>query len=168
MRSLLSSVLGGLFAGAVGTLAMDLVWYVRYRRGGGQGNFTSWEFPSDVKSWDETSAPAKVGKLLVETSFHTELPATRAALTTNVMHWGYGVQWGVVFGVAVGSSSRVRPWQGPLLGLLVWLASYLSLPIAGFYMPIWSYDLKTLWADLSAHLVYGSSVAAAFWAARRP
>ena len=50
-------------------------------------------------------------------------------------------------------------------GMLVWLASYLSLPIAGFDKPIWSYDLKTLWDDLSAHLVYGVGVAATFWAA---
>ncbi len=80
------------------------------------------------------------------------------------MHWSYGLQWGAIFGFAVGSSARMRPWQGPLLGLLVWLASYVTLPIAGFYKPIWAYDLKTLWDDLSAHLVYGTGVAAAFWA----
>jgi hypothetical protein len=29
------------------------------------------------------------------------------------------------------------------------------------YKPIWSYDLKTLWQDLSAHVVYGSATATA-------
>ena len=111
--------------------------------------------------------PAKVGKLLYETATHHNLPESRIGLTTNVMHWGYGKQWGLVLGVAVGCGSRLRIWQAPLLGLLVWLASYISLPIAGFYQPLWSYDLKTLWDDLSAHLVYGAATAAAFWAANR-
>jgi hypothetical protein len=165
MTSALASLVGGLVAGAAGTLALDLLQYLRYRRGGGESNFTSWEFASGITSWDETSAPAKVGKLLFETTFRTELPASEASLTTNVMHWGYGLTWGAVFGVAVGSRSHMRAWQGPLLGLLVWLAGYVSLPIAGFYKPIWSYDLKTLRDDLGGHLVYGTGVAAAFWAA---
>jgi hypothetical protein len=160
-------LLWGLTAGAVGTLAMDMVWFVRYKRGGGESTFADWELASGLQSWDAASAPARVGKLLFETVTHTELPASQARLTTNLMHWGYGVQWGAVFGLAVGSSSRLRPWQGPLFGALVWLASYVSLPIAGFYKPIWSYDLKTLWDDLSAHLVYGVGVAATFWAACR-
>jgi hypothetical protein len=167
MTSALSSLVSGLLAGAGGTLAMDGLWYLRYRRGGGDSTFASWEFASGITSWDQTSAPAKVGKLLFETTLHQELPVSEASLTTNVMHWGYGLTWGAVFGLAVGSRSQLRPWQGPLLGLLVWLASYVTLPIAGFYKPIWSYDLKTLWDDLSAHLVYGAGVAAAFWATCR-
>ena len=144
----------GIIAGAIGTLAMDLVWYIRYKRGGGSSDFLTWESASGLESWDDASAPAKVGKLLYEVATRDELPASRARLTTNVMHWVYGVQWGVVLGVVCGSGVRLR--QGPLLGLLVWLASYVSLPVAGVYKPIWSYDLKTLWDDLSAHLVYGT------------
>ena len=36
------------------------------------------------------------------------------------------------------------------------------LPAAKLYKPIWEYDLPTLGKDLSAHLVYGLSTAAAF------
>ena len=167
MTSALASLFGGLVAGAAGTLGMDLLLYLRYRFGGVESTFTSWEFASGITSWDATSAPARVGKLLFETTLHTELPVSEASLTTNVMHWGYGLTWGAVFGFAVGSRSHMRLWQGAFLGLLVWLASYVSLPIAGFYKPIWSYDVKTLWDDLSAHLVYGAGVAAAFWATCR-
>jgi len=163
MPALLRSVVCGLAAGAAGTLAMDLVWFVRYKRGGGESSFPSWEIASNLESWDDAPAPARVGKLLCETLTGTELPVARAALTTNVMHWSYGVQWGAVLGVAIGSGSRLRPWQAPVFGALVWLASYVSLPIAGVYKPIWGYDLKTLWEDLSAHLVYGIGVAATFW-----
>jgi hypothetical protein len=158
----------GLAAAAVGTLAMDLVWFVRYRRGGGQSDFLAWEFASGLAAWDQASAPAKVGKLLYETALRRELPAQYAQLTTNVMHWAYGVQWGAVLGLAIGSRAHLRLWQGPLFGTLVWLASYVSLPVAGFYRPIWSYDLETLWDDWSAHLVYGTSTAVAFWLTCRP
>jgi hypothetical protein len=159
---MLRSVLCGLLAGVAGTLAMDLVWYARYKRGGGESRFLRWEFGSAPSSWDDASAPAKVGKLLYETVTHTELGPEAIPLTTNVMHWAYGSQWGVVLNVAVGSGARLRLLQAPLLGLLVWLASYVSLPIAGFYKPIWAYDLKTLWQDLSAHLVYGIGASVAF------
>jgi hypothetical protein len=167
MGSILRSAVCGLLAGAVGTLAMDLLWFVRYKRGGGESSFAAWELASDLDSWDDASAPAKVGKLLYETLTHTELPASQAGRTTNIMHWGYGMQWGAIFGVALGSGSHLRLWQAPLFGLLVWLASYVSLPIAGFYKSLWSYEVTTLWDDLSAHLVYGAGVAAAFWATCR-
>jgi hypothetical protein len=148
----------GLLAAALGTLAMDLVWYARYKRGGGESGFLDWEFSVGLNDWENASAPAKVGKLLYEFVFKQELSARYAMLTNNVMHWGYGVQWGGVLGAAIGSLCAARLRQGPLLGALVWLASYVSLPIAGFYKPIWEYDLKTLWDDLSAHLVYGATV----------
>jgi hypothetical protein len=165
--SLLRSMMRGLLAGAAGTLAMDLVWYGRYKRAGGEANFLKWEFASAPTSWDKASAPANVGKLLFETATHTELPESAIGITTNVMHWAYGTQWGVVLAYDLGSPNSLRPWHGPALGALVWLSSYVSLPIAGFYKPIWSYDLKTLRQDLTAHLVYGAGTAAAFWVACR-
>lgn len=165
--SLLRQVTAGALAGAAGTLALDLVWYLRYKRSGGESSFLTWEFASPPAKWQDASAPANVGKLLYETATHKALPESAINLTTNIMHWGYGKQWGVVLALAVGSGNRLRLWQAPLFGLLVWLSSYVSLPIAGFYKPIWSYDLKTLWDDLSAHLAYGTAAAAAFWAVSR-
>jgi len=165
--NLMRTAFCGLLAGAAGTVAMDLVWYVRYKRGGGEASFLTWEFASAPTTWDKASAPANVGKLLYETATHQELPTSEIGPTTNIMHWGYGVQWGFVLAWALGCSRYVRPWHLPLLGALVWLAGYASLPIAGFYKPIWSYDPKTLWQDLSAHLVYGVGAVAAFWAACR-
>jgi hypothetical protein len=157
----------GLIAGALGTLALDFVWYGRYRRGGGPDGFFKWEFASAPTDWERASAPARVGKLLYESVTRTELPESQIAVTTNVMHWAYGSQWGVVLALALGSSRNLKLWHGPVVGALVWLASYVSLPIAGFYKPIWSYDLKTLWQDLSAHLAYGIGMAVAYWATCR-
>jgi len=165
--SLVRTVASGLVAGAIGTVCMDLVWYARYKRGGGESGFLTWEFGSAPTEWDKASAPARVGKLLYETATQTELPESQIGLTTNIMHWAYGTQWGLVLALGVGSRKNLTLWQGPVLGALVWLASYVSLPIAGFYKPIWSYDLETLWKDLSAHLAYGIGTVAGFWTACR-
>src|ERR1051325_268954 len=99
--SLVRSTLCGLLAGAAGTLSMDIVWFVRYKRGGGESNFADWEFARGLSSWEDASAPAKVGKLLYETFTSSELPDARAALTTNIMHWAYGLQWGAIVGLGV-------------------------------------------------------------------
>ena len=70
----------GVIAGAVGTAAMDVLLFSRYRRGGGASRFRDWELSSGVSSWDNAPAPAHVGKRLVEGLFATELPARRARL----------------------------------------------------------------------------------------
>jgi hypothetical protein len=65
---------------------MDLVWYLRYKRGGGERNLVEWEFSADVRDWESAPAPAKVGKRLYEAFFERELPADRAATTNNITH----------------------------------------------------------------------------------
>ena len=53
-------------------------------------------------------------------------------------------------------------WFGLPFGATVWASGYVVFPLLGVYEPIWKYDLKTLWKDLSAHLVFGTATAAAF------
>jgi hypothetical protein len=158
----LAAVTGGLVAATVGTLAMDLLLYARYRRGGGRSDFSRWEFSADVQSWDQAPAPAQVGKRLVEGLFRQELPDQRAALVNNITHWGYGVLNGAPFGIIAGSMRSPRVRYGALFGASVWATSYVVLPAAKLYKPIWQYDVRTLGKDLSAHLVYGLATAAAF------
>ena len=152
----------GLAAAGIGILAMDLLWYGRYRRGGGESGFLGWELSAGLDSWEKASAPAKVGKQIYEGFFQRELPADYAALTNNLMHWGYGLTWGALYGVAGGSMRTPPKLLGPLFGALVWATSYVVLPLAKVYKPIWEYDARTLWDDLSAHLVYGTATGAAF------
>jgi hypothetical protein len=160
----LAAVSGGLAAATVGTVAMDLLLYVRYRRGGGSSDFGRWEFSADVDSWDQAPAPALVGKRVVEGLFGLELPDDRAALVNNITHWGYGILNGAPFGIVAGSLASPRIRYGALFGASVWATSYVVLPAAKLYKPIWEYDLPTLAKDLSAHLVYGLTTATAFTA----
>lgn len=152
----------GLAAGAVGTAAMDLLLFSRYKRGHGEDSFLTWEFSLKVSSWDEAPAPAQIGKRLVEGIFQVEIPVQRAALVNNITHWGYGKIGGQKYGILAASLSRPRVIYGLPFGATVWGSSYVILPLAHLYKPIWKYDLETLAEDLSAHLVYGLTTAVAF------
>jgi hypothetical protein len=158
----LGAIVRGLIAAAAGTAAMDVLLFARYRHGGGESAFTAWEFSSDAASWDDAPAPAQVGKRLVEGVFQRVLPADRVPLVNNITHWGYGALGGAQYGVFAGSLRHPRVSYGLPFGASVWAVSYVVLPAAGLYKPIWEYDRVTLAKDLSAHLVYGLTTAAAF------
>jgi hypothetical protein len=157
----LGAVIGGAAGGAAGTLAMDGVWYFRYRKGGGKDPFLEWEFSGGLKDWDEAPAPAQLGRRIYEGVFQRPLPPDRAALTNNIMHWATGTGWGAAYGLVAGTVP-VKVRYGLVFGSLVWSSSYVILPMAKLYKPIWEYDLKTLGKDLSAHLVYGLATATVF------
>ena len=159
----LGALFRGTTAGAVGTAAMDLLWYSRYRRGGGTQGFLEWETSAGLTGWDGAPAPALVGKRLAEGLFGIELAPTWARLTNNLTHWGTGKLWGGQYGLVAGSFGAGSVVGGGLaLGTAAWGSSYVVLPLAKLYQPIWEYDAKTLAKDYSAHLVYGLTTAIAF------
>lgn len=158
----LGAAVRGAVAGAVGTAAMDALWYVRYRRGGGKTGFVDWETSAGLKGWDDAPAPAKFGRLVVQRLAHRDLPPQRARLVNNTVHWSTGAGWGAVFGVAQSAVGSGRSWHGIPFGAAVWLQSYAVLAPAKLYKPIWDYDATTLGKDLSAHLLYGVTTAVAF------
>lgn len=158
----LAAVVGGLLAGAVGTVTMDAVRYVRHRRAGGQESALTWEF-GPIDNWDQAPDPGQVGKRLIEGFTGRELPDRWAWVTSTVMHWSYGSAWGCLYGVVAGSLRRPSPLYGLPLGAGAWASGYVVLPEAGLYKPIWEYDAKTLASDLTAHLAYGTGTGAAFW-----
>jgi hypothetical protein len=161
-RSPLELLALGVLAGGVGTAAMDLLWYARYNAGGGTDGFLDWELSRNLKDWDDAPVPAQLGKRVVDGVFQRRLPPERAGLTNSVVHWATGLGWGAAFGVVAGSAPVPKIRFGPVFGVAVWLSSYVILPLAKLYKPIWEYDAKTLGQDLSAHLVYGSMAAAVF------
>ncbi len=152
----------GVVAGALGTLAMDLVLYRRYRRHGGAQPFGEWELSAGLEDWEGAPAPAQVGRRVVEGLFQVELAPRWARLTNNVVHWGYGLAWGAQYGVVAGSARRLPPGPGLVLGPVVFLSGYVALPLAKLYKPIWEYDGATLAGDLAGHLAYGVVTAEAF------
>lgn len=158
----LGAIVRGAVAGAAGTVAMDAIWYARYRRGGGTSNALDWEFSKGLDDWEAAPAPAQLGKRIAEGFLQRELKPDKAALTNNVMHWGTGLAWGALFGIVAGSLPSAKVRYGAIFGPVVWASAYAMLPAAGLYKPMWEYDAKILGKDLSAHLGYGLGTAAAF------
>jgi len=156
----LGAITRGALAGLVGTFAMDLLWYGRYRRGGGEAPFVDWETAKGV-TWENAPAPAQLGRKVASGVFDIDLPESAAPLTTNIVHWSYGVAWGAALGVLEGTVGAYSPLAGLVFGPVVWSSGYVVLPLAKIYKPIWEYDAATLWKDLSAHLVYGATTATA-------
>ena len=159
---LVKSVGAGMLAGAIGTAAMDLVLYARYRRDGGTAGLWRWEFARDVTSWETASAPGQVGRKAMHLVTGHEPPDALARTTTNAVHWATGVIAGAQYG-ALASTALVHPWvRAAALGPVVWLSGYAVLPLMKVYKPIWAYDAPTLRRDLSAHMVFGTVGSMAF------
>lgn len=161
-RRSIGPMIHGVAAGALGTVAMDVTLYWRYRRGGGDVAFPAWESSAGLESWSDAPAPALVAKRFLDRVLKREVPPRYARLLNNATHWGFGLATGAGYGLLVGSRRKPKVWFGPPFGAAVWAGGYVVLPALGAYQPIWKYDLKTLWDDLSVHLVFGTATAAAF------
>jgi hypothetical protein len=162
LMRLVRNVIHGAIAGAVATAAMDAVWYRRYRADGGDRSPLEWELSASADDFgDDAPAPARVGKLIADT-VGVELPPTSVAATNNVVHWMTGIGWGKVAGLAVAATGGRVPAivVGAGTGLTAWGASYALLGKLGIYRPINEYDRDTLLKDLSAHLVFGTTLGA--------
>jgi hypothetical protein len=155
------SMIRGVAASAVGTLAMDRLLYRRYHRSGGRSGFLAWESSEGVESWEDAPAPALVAKQLLETIVKREVSPRYARLLNNTTHWGFGLAAGAGYGLVV-RFCEPRVWSGLPFGAAVWATGYVVLPRLGVYEEIWNYDLETLEKDLSAHLAFGTATAAAF------
>ena len=153
-----SRLLIAMLAGAIGTSAMDALLYRRYRRGGGTDQLFNWEFSAGVKTWEDVSAPGLVGKFVLQRLQGKEPPPEWARSLQNTVHWATGVGWGIPLALLAPQGKRFAWICGVAIGLIAWISSYVVLPFAKIYEPIWDYDAKTLADDLGAHLVYGMTI----------
>lgn len=166
-RPRLADVILGCAAGAIGTIAMDTLWWRRARRSGSDDRMLDWEFAagSDFASFEAAGAPAQVGQRLARIA-GVELPVERAGLTTDIVHWATGVSWGGAAGV-LAATTRIGAFPaGVASGMGAVSTAYAGLGAAGIYPPVWEYDRSTLWDDVSAHLVFGVATGLALRAFR--
>jgi hypothetical protein len=161
-RHAVGSIVRGVAASAVGTLAMDASLYRSYRHDGGNANFAGWESSEGLVSWENAPAPALVAKRLLEDVLQREVSPRYARCLNNATHWGFGLAAGAGYGLLLGCRRMPKLRTGLPFGAAVWAGGYIVLPQLGVYQPIWKYDLDTLRKDLNAHLVFGTATAAAF------
>ncbi|MGH3033680.1 MAG: hypothetical protein ACRDON_03875 [Gaiellaceae bacterium] len=117
--------------------------------------------------WEHAPAPARVGRLLVQTVLRRDVPPERIHFFTNAVHWGFGTAMGAAYGLVQGRVSAKPALTGPLFGLGVWAQSYATLVPMGLYKPPWQYPAKSIAKDVSYHLVYGTGTAAGYALLRR-
>ena len=147
----LTTLAKGAVAGAVGTLAMDLLWYRRHRESGGEQDFTQWEFTA-ADDIDEAGAPARVAEAATDV-VGVDLADEHAGTINDAVHWATGVANGMAHAVLHGDRHPVV--GGALTGATAFANSYVVLGAMGIYEPAWEYGADTLAQDLGAHLVYG-------------
>jgi hypothetical protein len=163
----LGAVARGIAAGLVGTAAMTAWQEISARLMRSEGSESRSSQPPE-DPWEQASAPAQVGRRILEGVFEKPVPAERIPLLTNVMHWVYGSGWGAVYGLIAGSVDRVPALRsGLLFGTGVWAMSYVQLVPMGIYEPPWSYSPSQLALDLSYHLAYGTGVGVGYSAVSR-
>lgn len=159
MNAISKIVSRGLVTGALGTLAMDALWYRRYRNGGGTSSPAAWEFHAGATSFDDAPAPAKVGKRIAAAA-GIDLPPSMVSTTNNVVHWSTGLSWGLVASIL--RVARISPVRAGLLAAgAAFGTSYAVLPKLGIYKKITEYDAATIARDASAHALFGATVGVA-------
>jgi hypothetical protein len=159
---LVESAARGLVAGLVGTAAMT-AYQLAVRKMRGERADTP--VPD---TWAEAPAPARVVKKAAEAAGRGgAVTKAQVPLLTNLMHWLYGVGWGVVYGVAARGDAADPLAGGATLGGALWGAQYGELVPLGIAEPPWRVPPQELALDLSYHLVYGAGVAAAYAALER-
>ena len=143
----LGAVVKGVLAGAAGTAVMT-------------GSQLGYYKAMDVQPSD---TPAQVGKRVIEGVLHRgPVPEDKMETLNNAMHWAYGTSWGVLYGLAAGTSKPRALRGGLLFGAVVWGASLIHLPAMKLSPPIWESDPKSLAPDVGFHVVYGVAVATAY------
>src|ERR1700757_3546793 len=137
----LAAVAGGLLAGPVGTIGLDTVHYLEYRREGGTKSPRAWEF-APVATWEKAPDPGQVARRVIEGFTQRKLPDRLAWPISTAMHWAYGSGAAALYGILAGSLRSPRAAYGLPFGAAVWTAAYVTPREGGLYKPIWEYDAK--------------------------
>lgn len=146
----LGAVARGLAAGVAGTSAMTVYQTAIAKLRGSE--------PSTI--------PAEVGKRVIRGVFHRRFDDDQTSALNNAMHWAYGTSWGAVYALTDGLGGLPVLPRGLAFGTTVWGASLIELPAMKLAPPVWEYPPLELVLDVSYHLVYGATVAAAYAALR--
>jgi hypothetical protein len=117
----------------------------------------------------DSDAPGRVGRRLVEAAFGRRARRRERGPLNHAMHWLYGTSWGVALGALTAGEDQPPPVvpTGLALGLGVWAASLVELPLLGVAPPVWRQKPGQIATDVGFHLVYGFAAAAALAMLRR-
>src|SRR4051794_27139770 len=110
-----ASLPAGAARGVVGTAVMT-AYQLAVRKARGQRLDTP-----VPRTWAEAPAPAQVAKKAAEAIGKPRaVTKSDVPLVANLMHWGYGTWWGIVYGLAARRSNANAVVDAAVLGAPVW------------------------------------------------
>jgi hypothetical protein len=104
----LAAVTAGLLAGAVGTVCLDTIQYLRHRRAGGTESPLAWEF-APVDTWETAPDPGQAARRVIEGFTKRKLPDRWAGPISTAAHWACGSAAGRTPHTACPSAPRSGP-----------------------------------------------------------
>jgi uncharacterized membrane protein YagU involved in acid resistance len=108
--------------------------------------------------WVDKAVPQAVeGRLARRYGKRSETGVVHHQLLAELMHLGYGLFWGALFGAAHGRR-RHAVGAGAALGLGVWVSNVGALlPALDVLPPPWRSSWRQNLLNVSAHLLYGAA-----------
>lgn len=143
-------VLSGAAAGALGTYLMGSAMQAAQKL---QPEHHQ-EAEQDA-SWDE-NATIKTAKRVTE-PLGVKIPEEKQGLAGNIVHWAYGISWGIGLALASRFLFKRRPWaRGLVFGSALWLVGdELLVPALKLAPKAGAFPPSTHAKGLVAHLAYG-------------
>ena len=141
----LAAVVVGLLAGAAGTVCLDAVHYLKYRRAGG----TDGPRPGNSRRSGTGRRPVPRGRSPGACSkgfTQRKLPDCSAWLTSTIAHWAYGSATGAAYAIVAGSLPAPHPRYACCSARVAFAGDYTA---AGAALPA---DLEVRCEDLGLDL----------------
>jgi hypothetical protein len=111
--------------------------------------------PQQASSGDE-AATAKMARKLAQGLLQRDLTDDEMKIAEPLVHYGYGVLAGGVYGALAEITSLAKSGTGSVYATALWLGGdEIAVPKLGLSKPASSYPAKVHAASLAAHLVYG-------------
>ena len=151
--SILIDVAFGLFAGAAATFVMDKV----------SGYLYELE-DKKTRQYEETLRgneypPEGLAEKISEAVAGVELDKEQKQKYGNVVHWGYGIMWGGVYGALSGRVPLVDAANGLGFGTGMWLiGDELMTPLIGLSPPSTEFPWQNHARAFVNHLAYGATL----------
>lgn len=137
-RNVMETAALGAIGGVIGASCMSALRMAAHRAG-----LLDKQVPQAVEEWVSHG-----------TGIHPGFAGHQAL--TQLIHLGYGMGWGALYGVLAGSRRGATVAKGSTFGTAQWAVGFLGLlPALGIARPAWKQSTTENSLNIAAHLLYG-------------
>jgi hypothetical protein len=143
-RDALSTAICGGIGGVIGASCMTVIRALAQRAG-----YIDKQVPQAAEEWLANRAGIEA----------PGSPATHHALD-QLLHLGYGLVWGVLYGLTLGRKRDPHVMHGMLFGVAEWALGFFAIiPALGVARPAWRSHPFENAINIGSHLAYGAVTA---------